>query len=120
FTKQEGFLFGGSGFGANINSFRGEIQTGGTNYAARLNSTITPNWIGEFSGGLHFQRANTIPDASVANTELITDNFAVLRSGGILSDVESSTTASNGLRNAFVNGTGGSIQRGFVRQVFGL
>src|SRR5205823_2278954 len=52
--------------------------------------------------------------------ELITDNFAVLRSGGILSDVESSTTASNGLRNAFVNGTGGSIQRGFVRQGFGL
>lgn len=121
FTKQEGFLFGNSGFGADPNSFRGEIQTGGTNYAARLNSTINPNWIGEFSAGLHFQRANTIPDSSVANTQLITDNFAVLTgAGAVLSDVESSTTASNGLRNAFVNGTGGSIQRNFVRQGFGL
>ena len=121
FTKQEGHLFGGSGFGANPNSFRGEIQTGGTNYAARLNSTINPNWIGEFSAGLHFQRANTIPDSNVANTQLITDNFAVLSSGGaILADVESTTTASNGLRNAFVNGTGGSIQRNFIRQGFGL
>jgi outer membrane receptor protein involved in Fe transport len=121
FTKQEGFLFGNSGFGADPNSFRGEIQTGGTNYAARLNSTINPNWIGEFSAGLHFQRANTIPDASVANTQLITDNFAVLTgAGAVLPDVESSTTASNGLRNAFVNGTGGSIQRNFIRQGFGL
>ena len=121
FTKQEGFLFGNSGFGADPNAFRGEIQTGGSNYAVRLNSTINPNWIGEFSAGLHFQRANTLPDASVANTQLITDNFAVLTgAGAVLADVESSTTASNGLRNAFVNGTGGSIQRNFVRQGFGL
>ncbi len=121
FTKQEGFLFGGSGFGADPNSFRGEIQTGGSNYAVRLNSTISPTWIGEFSGGLHLQRANTIPAAAVANTELITDNFAVLSAGGgILADVESSTTATNGLRNAFVNGTGGSIQRNYIRQGFGL
>ncbi len=120
FTKQQGFLFGGSGFGANINSFRGEIQTGGSNYAARLNSTINPNWIGEFSFGLHFQRANTIPDASVANTELINNNFAVLRGGAVLTGVESTTTASNGLRNAFVNGTGGSVQRNYISQGFGL
>ena len=121
FTKQQGFLFGGSGFGADVHSFEGEIQTGGSNYAVRLNSTITPNWIGEFSGGLHFQRANTIPDSTVANTQLITDNFAVLSSGGaVLADIESSTTASNGLRNAFVNGTGGSVQRNFIRQGFGL
>src|SRR6478672_10019224 len=39
FTKQQGFLFGGSGFGANPDSFQGEIQTGGHNYIARLNST---------------------------------------------------------------------------------
>src|SRR5215213_5288839 len=38
FTKQEGFLFGSSGFGQDLNSFRGEIQTGGHNYTARLNS----------------------------------------------------------------------------------
>src|SRR5437763_2009455 len=79
FTKQKGFLFGGSGFGANPNSFRGETQTGGQNYAFRLNSTFSPNFIGEFSAGLHFQRANTIPDASVAEQALVTDRFAVLR-----------------------------------------
>ena len=61
YTKQEGHLFGFSGFGANLASFRGETQTGGSNYAFRLNSTFSPNFIGEFSGGLHFQRANTIP-----------------------------------------------------------
>src|SRR5205823_7728403 len=37
FTRQKGFLFGGSGFGANIASFTGEQQTGGTNYSERLN-----------------------------------------------------------------------------------
>ena len=120
FTKQKGFLFGSSGFGADLNSFRGETQTGGHNYAVRLNSTFSPTFIGEFSGGFHFQRANTIPDASVADVNLVTDNFAVLSGGSILPDVESTATASNGLRLAFVNGTGGSIQRNFVRQGFGL
>ena len=124
FTKQEGFLFGNSGFGANPNSFRGEIQTGGSNYAGRLNSTITPNWIGEFSAGFHFQRANTIPDASVADQALVTDRFAILRGGSVLTPVESNVISSNGsntgVRLAFVEGSGGSIQRNFVRQGFGL
>jgi outer membrane receptor protein involved in Fe transport len=120
FTKQDGFLFGGSGFGQSVDSFKGETQTGGSNYALRLNSTFTPNWIGEFSGGLHFQRANTIPLESVANTELITDAFAVLASGAVLPDVQSTAVASNGLHLAFVNGTGGTLQRNFVRQGFGL
>jgi outer membrane receptor protein involved in Fe transport len=120
FTKQKGFLFGNTGFGADPTSFRGETQTGGHNYAFRENSTFSPNFIGEFSVGLHFQRANTIPEASVANTELITDNFAVLSGGAVLPDVVSTAVASNGLQLAFVNGTGGSIQRGFVRQGFGL
>src|SRR4051794_21820938 len=61
FTKQQGFLFGGSGFGNDLTAFNGEVQTGGHNYTARLNSTITPTWIGEFAFGLHYQRANTIP-----------------------------------------------------------
>src|ERR1041384_2076572 len=122
FTKQEGFLFGGSGFGANPNSFRGEIQTGGSNYAGRLNSTITPNWIGEFSAGLHFQRANTIPDASVADQALVTDRFAVLRNGAILTPTDTTVTSGGPgtLRLAFVEGSGGTIQRNFVRQGFGL
>ncbi|MBA3241551.1 MAG: TonB-dependent receptor [Acidobacteria bacterium] len=120
FTKQEGFLFGGSGFGANPDSFRGIIETGGSNYAFRLNSTITPTFIGEFNFGLHFQRANTFPEASVADTEQITDNFAVLLNGNVPAATESTATASNGLRLAFVNGTGGTLQRNFVRQGFGL
>jgi outer membrane receptor protein involved in Fe transport len=121
FTKQEGFLFGNAGYGSDVASFRGETQTGGHNYAFRLNSTFTPNFIGEFSGGLHFQRANTLPEASVAGTELITDNFAVLSgSGAVLNPTVSTSVASNGLVNAFVNGTGGTITRGFVRQGFGL
>ncbi len=116
FTKQEGHLFGFSGFGANPASFRGETQTGGSNYAFRLNSTFTPNFIGEFSAGLHFQRANTLPEL---DETLVTDRFAVLRNGGIL-PVTETTVFSNGLRLAFVEGTGGSVQRNFVRQGFGL
>ena len=117
YTKQEGHLFGFSGFGANPASFRGETQTGGSNYAFRLNSTINPNFIGEFSGGLHFQRANTIPEL---DETLVTDRFAVLRAGGILPVTETTVVTPGGLRLAFVEGTGGSVQRNFVRQGFGL
>jgi hypothetical protein len=73
FTTQEGHLFGFSGFGADPRSFRGKIETGGSNYAARLNSTFSPSFIGEFSGGLHFQRANTLPE--LADQTLVTDRF---------------------------------------------
>ena len=121
YTKQEGHLFGFSGFGANPASFRGRTETGGSNYALRLNSTFTPNFIGEFSGGLHFQRANTIPEL---DETLVTDRFAVLRNGAIVAPVETtviSTQAANaGLRLAWVEGTGGSVQRNFVRGGFGL
>lgn len=117
FTKQEGHLFGFSGFGANLGSFRGTTETGGSNYAFRLNSTFTPNFIGEFSGGLHFQRANTLPEL---DETLITDRFAVLRGGAIVAPTETTVVASSGLRLAFVEGTGGSVQRNFVRGGFGL
>jgi len=121
FTKQEGFLFGGSGYGQNDASFRGTTETGGSNYALRLNSTFTPSFIGEFSGGFHFQRANTLPDPSVADTELVTDNFAILRSGGVLPVVGTNVAAATGgIFLSFVNGTGGSVTRNFVRQGFGL
>ena len=116
YTKQEGHLFGFSGFGANLGSFRGETQTGGSNYAFRLNSTFSPNFIGEFSAGLHFQRANTIPEL---NETLVTDRFAVLRNGSIVAPTETTVT-SGGLRLAFVEGTGGTVQRNFVRGGFGL
>jgi len=117
YTKQEGHLFGFSGFGANLASFRGETQTGGSNYAFRLNSTFSPNFIGEFSAGLHFQRANTIPEL---NETLVTDRFAVLRNGSIVAPVETTVFGSSGVRLAFVEGTGGTVQRNFVRSGFGL
>jgi len=117
YTKQEGHLFGFSGFGANPASFRGTTETGGSNYAFRLNSTFNPNFIGEFSAGLHFQRANTIPEL---DETLVTDRFAVLRGGAILPVTETTVIAASGVRLAFVEGTGGSVQRNFVRQGFGL
>jgi outer membrane receptor protein involved in Fe transport len=128
FTKQEGFLFGNTGFGADPTSFQGTIETGGHNYAARLNSTFTPNFIGEFSAGLHFQRANTLPPENLAGTELITDNFAILGGNGqVLTPTTTNTTVASGNGNlflAFVNGTGTnastSLQRNFIRQGFGL
>lgn len=115
FTKQEGFLFGGSGFGNDETAFRGEIQTGGHNYTARLNSTITPKWIGEFVFGLHLQRANTLP-ASSTDVPLITDSFAVVRNGSALTPTNTNVTvnAGTGLGD-FVNGAGGQLARNFIR-----
>jgi outer membrane receptor protein involved in Fe transport len=115
-TKAEGFVFGLSGFGASPQSFRGTVETGGSNYAFRLNSNITPTWIGEFSFGLHLQRANTIPEFDETAT---TDRFAVLRGGAVVPVVETTVSASNGLRLAFVEGSGGTVQRNFVRTGFG-
>src|SRR6266496_5771 len=68
YTTVKGFLATGaltnaSGFGTDPTAFIGTQQTGGSNYAVRYNGTINPKWILEVSGGLHFQRANTIPSA---------------------------------------------------------
>jgi outer membrane receptor protein involved in Fe transport len=138
FTKEEGFLFGSSGFGADPNSFVGTHETGGHNYAARLNSNIRQNWIGEFNFGMHFQKNNVIPATSVASTALVTDNFAVLRSNGSISPVTHTTviagitpnvngsdvpTPAAGTNTGFVDfvyAPGGSLQRNFVQQGFGL
>ena len=137
FTKQEGHLFPGSGFGANEASFQGLQETGGTNYAFRLNSNLKQNWIGEFSFGLHKQRNNIIPDASVAGVALITDNFAILTPAGTVAGVTNTgvnlnvgtpqsivdNAATNRGRTGFVDyifSPGGTLQRGFVRDGFGL
>lgn len=127
FTKEEGHLFGFSGFGADPASFRGTRETGGSNYAFRLNSAFTPTFTAEFSGGLHFQRANTLPEK---DETLISNRFAVLRNGAVLSPVETTVCADGsigttcggaaGLRLAFVEGSGGSIQRTYISQGFGL
>lgn len=123
FTKEEGHLFAGSGFGANLNSFAGERQTGGSNYAFRLNSTKGSKFIAELSAGLHFQRNNVIPASSVAGTALITDNFAILTAAGTVAPVtQTGVNASNTNigKVDFVFSPNGSLQRGFVRDGFGL
>jgi len=122
FTKQEGFLFGGSGFGSDLSAFRGTVETGGHNYTARLNSTITPTFIGEFAFGLHLQRANTIPESDL-NIPLITDAFAVVNSSGAVLPVTTTnvTVASTTGTGDFVNGNGGTLFRSFSRGAgFGL
>src|SRR2546423_8779960 len=96
FTKVDGFLATGalsnaSGFGSDINAFLGRQETGGHNYTVRLNSTIRNNFIAELTGGLHFQRANTIPRAT--NAPLIADNFAVLKSGAVLTPIQTGLSA---------------------------
>jgi outer membrane receptor protein involved in Fe transport len=122
FTTQKGFLFGNSGFGANPESFQGTVETGGANYALRLNSAFNQNMIGEFSFGLHRQRNNVIPAESQLGTSLVTDNFAVLNANGTVANVTSTGVAgptSTGFVD-FVFAPGGSLQRGFVRNGFGL
>lgn len=123
FTKVDGFLATAAlnnvnGFGDNINAFTGRQETGGHNYAIRLNSTIKNTFIAEFSGGLHFQRANTIPTA--IDKPLITDNFAVLRGGSVLAPVSTGVTCpAAGCTGTgfidFVDGRGGSLQRNYSR-----
>jgi outer membrane receptor protein involved in Fe transport len=122
FTKIEGFLATGaltnvSGFGDSIDAFNGKQETGGHNYAFRLNSTFRPTWVGEFMAGFHFQRANTIPVANGLAAPLITDNFAVLKGGAVLTPVQTGVSSGNtniGLLD-FVDGRGGTLQRNFIR-----
>ena len=123
FTTQKGHLFGGSGFGSDENAFQGTQETGGTNYAFRLNSNIKQNWIGEFSFGIHRQRNNIIP-ASPLTDPLITDNFAILSAAGTVVPV--TQTGADATNTAigkvdYVFSPGGTIQRNFVRgDGFGL
>ncbi len=137
FTKEEGHLFSGqnnidAGFGANLASFAGVRETGGTNYAARLNSNLRQNWIGEFAFGIHKQRNNVIPDASMNDVALITDTFAILRPDGTVAPVTQTnslagttptTNPTLGTNTGFIDyiySPGGSLERNFVRDGFGL
>ncbi len=119
FTKIDGFLAtlaltNVNGFGDDITAFEGRQETGGHNYAFRLNSTITNSFIAEISGGLHFQRANTIPRAVDASNVL--DNFAVLRGNTVLTPVQTGVNFGAGTGFVdFVDGRGGSLQRNFSR-----
>jgi len=119
FTKVDGFLATAAlnnvnGFGDDITAFEGRQETGGHNYAFRLNSTITNTFIAEFSGGMHYQRGNTIPRA--IDKPLITDNFAVLKGGSVLAPVQTGVNFGSSTGNIdFVDGRGGSLQRNFTR-----
>jgi outer membrane receptor protein involved in Fe transport len=125
FSKEEGFLYGSanlgvSGFGNDPASFRGEILRGGHNYTTRLNSVFTPNFIGEFAFGLHLQRLDTIPEDDT--DPLITDNFAILAANGTVAPVTNTNIASSAGNGfiSYVNSPGGSLQRAFIQQGFGL
>ncbi|CAN5618209.1 hypothetical protein BH10ACI3_BH10ACI3_03580 [soil metagenome] len=122
FTKETGHLFAGSGFGSNLNSFAGERQTGGSNYSVRDNSNFSSNMIGEFSFGVHRQRNNILPDASVASTALIADNFAILKGGAVIGVTQTGVNApsTNIGKVDYVFAPGGSLQRGYIRDGFGL
>jgi outer membrane receptor protein involved in Fe transport len=106
-----------SGFGADPNSFLTKAQLlGGSNYAVRLNSTITSKWIGEFAFGAHSQRSNTSPPDALLDKEAVTDNFAIVRNGAVL-PVTDTNVDFGGVTGflAFVDGRGGSLERGYVR-----
>jgi outer membrane receptor protein involved in Fe transport len=128
FTKIKGFRVAAtgtlgpalSGFGADPNSFLAKAELGGDNYTVRVNSTITPNWIGEFALGAHHQRNNLTAPANLATTEAVTDNFAIVRNGVVLpvTDTNVDFGSTTGFL-AFVDGRGGSLERGFARQGFG-
>ncbi|HKZ02020.1 MAG TPA: TonB-dependent receptor, partial [Pyrinomonadaceae bacterium] len=120
FTKVEGFLATGaltnvSGFGDNEDAFLGTQETGGHNYAFRMNSTFTPRFIGEFSGGLHFQRANTLPVSLTDPLRL--ENFAVLKDGAVLPVTQTGVVSDRQQTGFvdFVDGRGGTLQRNFFR-----
>jgi outer membrane receptor protein involved in Fe transport len=108
-----------SGFGANPDSFIGTGELGGDNYSVRLNSTFSSRWIGEFAFGIHRQRNNLLPPGALGDVETVTDNFAIVRNGVVLpvADTNIDFGGTTGFL-AFVDGRGGSLERGFVRQGF--
>ena len=108
-----------SGFGANPDSFVGDEKLGGDNYTVRLNSTLSANWISEFSFGIHRQRNDAPAPQDLAQVETVTDNFAIVRNGAVLPVIDTNVNfgGATGFL-AFVDGRGGSLERGFTRQGF--
>ena len=108
-----------SGFGADPDSFSAEGELGGDNYSVRLNSSFAPNWIGEFAFGAHRQRNNLHPSTDISQVVGVTDNFAVLRNNAVVPVIDTNIDfgGPTGFL-AFVDGRGGSLERGFVRQGF--
>ncbi|HKS30636.1 MAG TPA: TonB-dependent receptor [Pyrinomonadaceae bacterium] len=130
YTTIEGFqanngtnnpLTNASGFGANVTqSFYGKYQTGGSNYAFRLNSTITPNMIGEFSFGLHFQRNNVTPAEGLDVPSTI-DNFALVNNNAVVGVTSTAIFGAAGTGNIdFVYAPGSTLARNYFRAGFDL
>jgi outer membrane receptor protein involved in Fe transport len=126
FTKIEGFQLtqtgstagSANGFGADPNSFIGTTETGGHNYAARLNSTITPTFIGEFSLGLHFQRYNQIPGGDFGSRPSTFDNFSILRANNTVAPLIQTGInfgGSTGFLDYEYGGAGAALQRTYFR-----
>jgi len=140
FTKIEGFQvnqtgsIGGSfnGFGADPNSFLGTNKTGGHNYVARLNSTIRPTWIGEFSFGMHFQRFDRAATGDFGNEPSTFDNFSILTSAGTVAPLVNTNLyllpapqpvgtvpgGGTGFISYIYGGPNASLQRTFFRSGF--
>ena len=117
YTKEKGHLFAGSGFGNDLNAFAGTRETGGANYAVRLNSNMTSNMTGEFSFGIHRQRNNIIPVAEASAEPLHLNNFAILNSAGAVVAPTSTGQLGASTNTGFVDyvfSPGGSLQRNFV------
>jgi outer membrane receptor protein involved in Fe transport len=110
-----------SGFGADPNSFAGVNKLGGDNYIVRVNSILRPNWISEIAFGIHRQRNHSQAPENISQVEAVTDNFAIVRNGSVLpvTDTNVNFGGATGFL-AFVDGRGGSLERGFVRQGFPL
>ena len=108
-----------SGFGTDPNSFLAVGELGGDNYSARVNSTFTSKWIGEFAFGIHRQRNNLHPSTDISQVEAVTDNFAIVRNGAVLPVIDTNVDfgGPTGFL-AFVDGRGGSLERNFLRQGF--
>ncbi|MGE5113414.1 MAG: carboxypeptidase regulatory-like domain-containing protein [Acidobacteriaceae bacterium] len=130
FTRVEGFLANGalsnvSGFGSDVNAFKGIDETGGHNYSFRLNSVITPHFIAEISGGLHYARRNVLPLAASKADPAITDNFAVLAAdGSVLPVTQTGIMDTNNVGDDnvtktgfvdYVDGRGGALERNYLR-----
>ena len=126
FTKIEGFQIAqngstagsSNGFGADPNSFLGTTKLGGHNYAARLNSTIRPNFIGEFTFGLHYQRFDRAATGDFANRPADFDNFSILTSTNTVAPLVQTGInfgGGTGLVDYIYGGTGASLQRTYFR-----
>lgn len=143
FTKVDGFLATAalnnvSGFGSDPKAFQGIQETGGHNYAIRLNSAFTPRFIAEISAGLHFQRSNILPQ--ITDTPSIVDTFAALKGEAVLPVTHSGFntvqqvfavnpgTTTNGVTTGdsvsrttfngfvdYIDGRGASLQRNYVQ-----